>query len=70
MPADVAGGLAAIQIDVGQEQLVTAHLLKKYTVLIDRRVDALDVEVFSLCGWVIECQPFERPHFGHVSQEC
>ena len=70
MPADVAGGLAAIQIDVGQEQLVTAHLLKKYTVLIDRRVDALDVEVFSFSGGIIECQPFERTYFGYVSQEC
>ena len=66
MPADVAGGLAAIQIDVGQEQLVTAHLLKKYTVLIDRRVDALDIQVFSLCSWAIECQPFEWTYFRHV----
>jgi len=40
--------LPAIKIAVGQHQCVRAHFFKKDPVLVDRRMDALDIQIFCL----------------------
>jgi hypothetical protein len=46
--------LAVIEIAVGQHQLACAHFFQQGAVMIGGCIDALDIQVFRLRGWVIE----------------
>ena len=42
------GRIAAVKVTVGQHESVSAHFFEEDPVLIDSRIDALDVQIFCL----------------------